>query len=220
MRIIHVAGYSGTGKTRFITAFIEALRERGPVGVIKHIGHHTQELPGGKDTTLFTGAGAAIVIGIDDEKAMAAIRNASLADALALLARAGMAYAVIEGFKTEPGPKIVFGEYDDPQCVLRDPGVDEALAALGRFPRYATAESMLADFSLRQDAEGGDLVLWRSRRGSGAAGMAQEEWAEGVRVATLALPEETCVAVLAPARDAAVQALADAAARIGGDGKS
>ncbi len=44
MRIIHVAGLSGSGKTTFIRSLIPELSRLGPVAAVKHIGHHSWSL--------------------------------------------------------------------------------------------------------------------------------------------------------------------------------
>lgn len=211
MKIIHVAGFSDTGKTRFVTSLIGALREQGTVGVVKHIGHHRQSLPEGKDTTLFYAHGADIVVGIDNEKALAALRKQDLSGTLAMLARAGIRFAVIEGFKTEPFPKIIFGDFEDDTCVLRNPDVGEVLASLDLFFEYETAETLLRKLGDVQDAGGsGALLLYRGVTGeeeTGALPEIREETGsyEGlldIRLSTKGggLPGETCIAVLGRTR--------------------
>ncbi|HMK16120.1 MAG TPA: molybdopterin-guanine dinucleotide biosynthesis protein MobB, partial [Methanomicrobiales archaeon] len=41
MKIVQVAGFSGSGKTTFIRALIPLLSRLGPVGTVKHTGHHS-----------------------------------------------------------------------------------------------------------------------------------------------------------------------------------
>lgn len=218
MKIIHVAGYSGSGKTRFITSLIGVLGKRGTVGVVKHIGHHRQQLPEGKDTTLFYAHGADIVVGIDEEKALAAIRKQGISGALGMLARAGIRYAVIEGFKTEPFPKIIFGDFEDDTCVLRNPDVDEVLASLDLFPEYETAETLLRELGRVQDAAGtGALLLYRGvTEGEGAGSFPQIREEPGSRdgIQNIHLSAkgggiagETCIAVLGRTRAAAFSEL-------------
>ncbi|MBN1195498.1 MAG: molybdopterin-guanine dinucleotide biosynthesis protein B [Methanomicrobiaceae archaeon] len=201
MKIIHVAGFSDTGKTRFVTSLIGALREQGTVGVVKHIGHHRQSLPEGKDTTLFYAHGADIVVGIDNEKALAALRKQDLSGTLAMLARAGIRFAVIEGFKTEPFPKIIFGDFEDDTCVLRNPDVGEVLASLDLFFEYETAETLLRKLRQVQDAGGsGALLLYRGVTGEEETG--SYEGLLDIRLSTKGggLPGETCIAVLGRTR--------------------
>jgi molybdopterin-guanine dinucleotide biosynthesis protein MobB len=181
------------------------------VGVVKHIGHHRQSLPEGKDTTLFYEHGADIVVGIDEDKALAAIRKQDLSGTLAMLARAGIRYAVIEGFKTEPFPKIIFGDFEDETCVLRNPDLGEVLTSLDLFSDYETAETLLRELRQVQDAAGrGALLLYRDVTGEdGGEGFAhiREEFEshEGILDVRLSpkgsgAPGETCIAVLGRTR--------------------
>lgn len=136
MKIIHVAGRSGSGKTRLIKTMIPALAKKGAVGIVKHLGHHTYDLAEGKDTTEFFSSGAAVAVGIDDQKSVATIRTTDLGSVLRLLLLQGMDFVIIEGFKAQPFPKIVVGDFDAENCVLRDPSVQEILENLDRFETY------------------------------------------------------------------------------------
>ncbi len=142
MKIIHVAGRSGSGKTTLITRLIPHLAAKGKVGVIKHLGDHTYSLEAGKDTTEFFSSGAAIAVGIDAEKSVAAIRDTDLETSLRLMADNGIDYAIIEGFKARPFPGIVLGGLETPDCLLRDPEIPVILADLERFPEYLPPEKI------------------------------------------------------------------------------
>ncbi len=78
MKVIHIAGFSNSGKTTFISALIPELEKHGPVGVIKHIGHHGYSLPEGKDTTRFFEAGATASAGIDIRKTVLVLQENNL----------------------------------------------------------------------------------------------------------------------------------------------
>jgi len=65
MKIIHIVGSSGSGKTTFIRKLIPALKRQGSVAVIKHVGDHSYTLEEGKDTTVFFETGADISVGVD-----------------------------------------------------------------------------------------------------------------------------------------------------------
>jgi len=159
MKIIHVAGVSGTGKTMFIHSLIPVLKARGPVGVVKHIGHHTANLEEGKDTTRFYEAGARISAGIDSEKTITAIRENDLDEILVMLCDAGMQFAVLEGFKTRPFPKFVIGELDGADNVLMtDPSIDDVLARLGECEEFTTAEGFSRE--LRKGCYPGTTALF------------------------------------------------------------
>jgi molybdopterin-guanine dinucleotide biosynthesis protein MobB len=136
MKVIQVVGRSNSGKTTLIKKMIPVLAQKGPVGVIKHLGDHTYSLAEGKDTTEFYSAGAAITVGIDAEKTVSTLRSTSLDDSLRILCENGIMYAVIEGFKTHPYPRIVIGDLPGPGCLLRNPSVREIIDNLASFPDY------------------------------------------------------------------------------------
>jgi molybdopterin synthase catalytic subunit len=143
MKIIHVAGTSGTGKTRFIRELVPALTALGPTGVVKHIGHHTAVLEPGKDTTIFFESGAAISAGIDREKSVIMTRENELSAVLSFLSDSGIQYAVLEGFKQKPFRKILFGAYQGAEEVLMvEPSIDEVLSRLEEFSDFFTARAL------------------------------------------------------------------------------
>ena len=137
MKVIHVAGLSGSGKTVFISRLVPRLRELGPVAVVKHLGHHPWDLQEGKDTTVFFESGA-ISVGIDSRKSVLVMEEHDLEHVLGLLDRMEMAFAVIEGFKQKPYPKITIGRLPHPENVLlEDPTVEEVMENLDRFPEFS-----------------------------------------------------------------------------------
>jgi molybdopterin-guanine dinucleotide biosynthesis protein MobB len=145
VRVIQIAGLSGSGKTTFIRALIPLLARSGPVGTVKHAGHHAMKLPEGKDTTVMLGAGAAAVAGIDQEKTLITLKNTSLSDALDILSGRGTAYVIVEGYKSSPLPKIAIGDVEVEGCILRNPSPEEAIRSLDRFPSYYTLEELLRE---------------------------------------------------------------------------
>ena len=138
VRVIPVTGLSGSGKTVFIRALIPLLSGLGPVGTVKHTGHHMMGLPEEKDTTIMFRAGAEAAIGIDQEKMLITLDSTSLAEALDTLAGLGIAFAVVEGYKSGPLPKIAIGDVDVEGCILRNPEPEEVIRSLDRFPGYFT----------------------------------------------------------------------------------
>jgi molybdopterin-guanine dinucleotide biosynthesis protein MobB len=90
----------------------------------------------GKDTTVFFNAGADISVGIDSDKAVAAIRKNTLDDILGLLLGQDMDFAIIEGFKQRSFPKIVIGSLTADTCILTNPSVEEVISSLNLFENF------------------------------------------------------------------------------------
>jgi len=140
LKVIHIAGFSNSGKTTLIRELVPALAAYGPVGVVKHLGHHEYEMPQGKDTTHFFEAGAQISVGVDGTRSVAAVRETDLDSILEILCDAGIRYAVIEGFKARPFPKVVIGDYPGAErVILTSPSVTDILARLDEFSDFFTA---------------------------------------------------------------------------------
>jgi len=159
MKVIPVTGVSGSGKTTFIRSLIPLLARFGPVGTVKHTGHHSMLLPKGKDTTVMFEAGALVVAGIDQEKTLVTLRSTSLTDALDFLAGQGIAVAVIEGYKGSSLPKIIIGDLEAERCVLRDPEPEEVIPVLDRFPDYHSPGELLRELGVECREEGGECVM-------------------------------------------------------------
>jgi molybdopterin-guanine dinucleotide biosynthesis protein MobB len=136
MKIIHVVGNSNSGKTTFIKNLIPELKKKGNVAVIKHLGDHTYNIEEGKDTTVFFNAGADISVGIDSDKAVAAIRKNTLDDVLGMLFDQEMDFAIIEGFKQRSFQKIVIGNLTADTSILTNPSVDEVISSLNLFENF------------------------------------------------------------------------------------
>ena len=136
MKIIQIVGSSNSGKTTFIKNLIPELKKKGNVAVIKHLGEHTYNIEEGKDTTAFFDAGADMSVGIDSDKAVAAIRKNTLDDVLGMLLDQGMDFAIIEGFKQRSFPKIVIGSLTADTCILSNPTVNEVITSLNVFENF------------------------------------------------------------------------------------
>ncbi len=145
MKIVQVVGRSNAGKTTFIKNLIGALSTRGTVGAVKHLGHHGFLLEPGKDTTIYHESHAAISGGVDEEKSVLVRRENDLDSTLEILCNAGVEYAILEGFKSRPFPRVVIGDLESENVVLRDPTVDETIAALARFEDYYTIEGLVRE---------------------------------------------------------------------------
>ena len=136
MKIIQIVGSSNSGKTTFIKNLIPELKKKGTVAVIKHLGDHTYNIEKRKDTTVFFDVGADMSVGIDSEKAVAAIRKNTLDDVLGILLDQGMDFAIIEGFKQRSFPKIVIGSLTADTCILSNPTVNEVITSLNLFENF------------------------------------------------------------------------------------
>lgn len=159
MKVIPVAGYSGTGKTTFISSLISRLGEVGRVGVVKHLGHHRYSLEKEKDTTVFFAKGAAISVGIDEEKSVTISRENKLSKVLDMLADQGMDFAVLEGFKSFGYPKIVLGELEDERCILRNPAVEEVIESLGKFADHYTMNGLVEELRKECDLSRAGVIM-------------------------------------------------------------
>lgn len=144
MKIIHIAGWSGSGKTTFIRNLVQALAPLGKVGTVKHIGDHICEMPAGKDTTVHFEAGASVTAGIDPEKTIVTSRSVTLSDSLDLLSDSGVRYAVVEGFKRFPFIKVVIGDLDVP-ALIRNPSVTDVISLLDSFDDYYTLSGLIRE---------------------------------------------------------------------------
>jgi len=138
MKIIQVAGISNSGKTTFINTLIPALKQRGTVAVVKHLGDHEFALEEGKDTTEFFDTGADIAVGIDSDKTVMAIHKKTLEYTLLILKKENIDFVIIEGFKKRSFPKIVIGDLDIENCILRNPTVEKVMESLTNFEDYYT----------------------------------------------------------------------------------
>ena len=136
MKIIQDVGNSNSGKKTFIKNLIPELKKKGNVAVVKHLGDHTYTIEEGKDTTVFFNAGADISVGIDSDKAVAAIRKNTLDDVLGMLLDQHMDFAIIEGFKQRSFPKIVIGNLTADTTILTNPSVDEVISSLNLFETF------------------------------------------------------------------------------------
>jgi molybdopterin synthase catalytic subunit len=159
MKVIPVTGLSGSGKTTFIRALVPLLTRYGPVGTVKHTGHHSMLLPKGKDTTVMFEAGVLVVAGIDQEKTLITMKGTSLTDALDFLAGQGIAIAVMEGYKGSDLPKIIIGDLEAGGCVLRDPGPGDVIPVLDRFPDYHSLGEILRELKKECEGRAGPFTL-------------------------------------------------------------
>ncbi|MCK9277789.1 MAG: molybdenum cofactor biosynthesis protein MoaE, partial [Methanoculleus sp.] len=64
---------------------------------------------------------------------------------LEFFCNAGVEYAILEGFKTRLFPRVVIGDLESENVILRNPAVDEVLAALPEFEDYYTVEGLVRE---------------------------------------------------------------------------
>lgn len=159
MKLIHVTGYSDTGKTTFIQRLLKELSGMGKTAVVKHTGHHTIQLDEGKDTTTHFEHGAAFSIGIDSEKAVGAIHSTDLNEILTMLCDAGVEYTIIEGFKKYQFPKIVMGDFEAENCILKNPQVDEVISSLESFEDYFTMQGVICELKRENEIRHAGAIL-------------------------------------------------------------
>jgi len=151
VKVIHIAGASGSGKTTFIGELVPELGRMGHIATVKHLGHHRYILEKGKDTTFFYEKGVSLSVGVDDEKAVIIRRGGSLHDVLGILSDHGVDFVIIEGFKTLPLPKIVIGPLETKHCVLRDPDIGQVIESLGSFPDFYTIGGLAREITLNPE---------------------------------------------------------------------
>ena len=159
MKIIQIIGRSNSGKTTFITNLAPALSAHGTVGVIKHLGHHGFALEPEKDTTLFYESHAVISGGVDYEKSVIIRRDGDLDSALETLCNAGVDYAILEGFKSRPFPRVAIGDIESENIVLRNPSIEDVIAALPEFEDYYTVEGLVRELRRECDVSRAGAIL-------------------------------------------------------------
>ncbi|WP_298667818.1 molybdopterin-guanine dinucleotide biosynthesis protein B [uncultured Methanofollis sp.] len=159
MKIIQFVGRSNSGKTTFIEGLIRALKERGSVAAVKHLGHDRYALEEGKDTTKYAAAGADRAVGIDDVKAVTTSQSPALTTVLTELCDAGIEYCIVEGFKTIPFPRIVIGDLESENVVLRNPTTREVIDHLGDFEDFQTMQGIVRELRRAYPMERAGAIL-------------------------------------------------------------
>lgn len=76
---------------------------------------------------------------------MIAVPNGTLHDMLNLLSDQGMDFAIIEGHKAEPFPKVVLGDLDIERCVLRNPEPEDVLTHISEFAEVFTLQGLVQE---------------------------------------------------------------------------
>jgi molybdopterin synthase catalytic subunit len=159
MKIIQFVGRSNSGKTTRIEELIRALKERGSVAAVKHLGHHRYTLEEGKDTTKYAEAGADRAVGIDDVRAVTVSQSPDLTAVLTDLCDTGIDYCIIEGFKTIPFPRVVIGDLESENVVLRNPTIAEVMDHLDAFEDFQTMQSTVRELRRAYPMERAGAIL-------------------------------------------------------------
>lgn len=113
--IISIVGPSDSGKTTLIVRLLRALQRKGyHVGVLKHTHARIKVDRAGTDTDRFSRAGAALSA-ISDDAVLASfgdVTGKGPGTVIAALA-AGLDLLIVEGYKREPLPKLLFTDHLD-----------------------------------------------------------------------------------------------------------
>jgi len=126
MKVISIIGKKKSGKTSFIECLIPYLNEYGKVGCIKHAHELNLNLnldldldtSTVKDTDRLFNAGAEVVIGTSEEKAIKICRRGkTVTELLTEMAHSDVDFVLVEGFKSSDLPKITLSEFLDEDSV-------------------------------------------------------------------------------------------------------
>ncbi|MBE0522960.1 MAG: molybdopterin synthase [Methanosarcinales archaeon] len=156
MKIISITGYKKSGKTTLVERLVEVLEKRGAVGTVKHL--HDYELNSDNtDTRRHVDAGASIVIGVTPSGSAKYTSSTSLDNALGELANSGMDYALVEGFKDSSLPKIVIGDLEVINTLIKFKDHDDLteddiiniIDIIESQPDYQTLDSLI--FKVKQN---------------------------------------------------------------------
>jgi molybdopterin synthase catalytic subunit len=152
MKIIAITGYNKTGKTTLAQRLIRELSKQGKVGTVKHTYQHDLN-PKNTDTRRHMDAGATTAIAVSLSGTATFSKNTTLDMALDELADTGTDYAVVEGFKNSLLPKIVLGDLQLPNTLIKiesltepvsERTIDELINIICKQPEYHTLNSLIA----------------------------------------------------------------------------
>jgi molybdopterin-guanine dinucleotide biosynthesis protein MobB len=111
MKVISIVGKQKSGKTSLIERLIASLKHYGTVGCIKHAQELELAMPIARDTDRFFNAGADVVVGVSGERSIKLSGPRDLTELIEEMARSGIAFLLVEGFKSSALPKIALSEY-------------------------------------------------------------------------------------------------------------
>lgn len=144
MKAISIVGYHRTGKTTLVERLVKELSKRGTVGTIKHTREEIVPLEG--DTGRHAGAGAAVTIAVTPTMSIEMSRGTDVKKAIDRLAREGLDFAVVEGFKQSDLPKIAIGDVEAKNIVARvdiDAPAEYLLKIALEQPDYVTLDGLV-----------------------------------------------------------------------------
>jgi molybdopterin synthase catalytic subunit len=154
MKVISITGYKNSGKTDLTVKLVEALKQRGKVGTVKHMHSHRFDKEG-SDTYRHKQAGADVVIGVTPFELVKLTNANNLKAALDELADAGVDYAVVEGFKDSSLPKIAIGEVKAMNIVKtvdpRDVNISELIEIVEAQREWVTFNSLINKVKKHRD---------------------------------------------------------------------
>ncbi|WP_235827858.1 molybdopterin-guanine dinucleotide biosynthesis protein B [Brevibacillus migulae] len=163
MTVIQFVGYSNSGKTTMLASVIPLLRATGlRIGVIKHDGHDFEMDHEGKDTWKYREAGADIVA-IQSAAKTAWIEQQSvpLDQLVKRMAGAGTQLVLVEGFKREHFPKLVFLRRPEDRELLRQ--VSDVIAIV-TWEAAGRIEDRYTRFSIDDAAEIADFLIQQMKK--------------------------------------------------------
>ncbi len=111
MKVVAIVGKKKSGKTKLIEHLIATLKDYGKVGCIKHAHELDLNAPISRDTDRCFTAGAELVAGVSAEKTIQISRQKDLRDLIAEMARSGVDFVLVEGFKSSDLPKISLNDF-------------------------------------------------------------------------------------------------------------
>ncbi|GBF35199.1 molybdopterin-guanine dinucleotide biosynthesis protein MobB [Desulfocucumis palustris] len=152
---VFIAGYSNSGKTTVVERLVKALKNRGySVAAIKHAAHGYSVDPLGKDSWRVFRAGAdqMILAGPDSYTVHHGCRRPPALQELLREIR-DVDIILVEGFKSEPGPKIEL--YRNNHSTRRLPPDSNVIALVTDAP----LEDGLPRFGFEQISELADFIV-------------------------------------------------------------
>jgi molybdopterin-guanine dinucleotide biosynthesis protein B len=165
--IVQVVGYQNSGKTTLMEKLVKEFSAKGyKIGTIKHHGHGGHPVLGdrGKDSAIHRQAGAAIVAveGNGTLQLTAQQSNWDLSKMIVLYESFSLDLILIEGYKMEGYPKVVFVRGQEDLELLQM--LSNIICVITQFP-LTIQESRNIRWFLRSDEESYMSYLLQEMRG-------------------------------------------------------